>query len=61
MKLMACLLVIVSLTGCRSTCCRHTAAKPKTTIELELGYTHSEKSKYQEDCASVKTRWKREI
>lgn len=55
------LLVIVSLTGCRSTACRHTAAKPKTCVEFEVGYVHTERSKYQDDQASAKVKWRREL
>lgn len=56
------LYILWGATGCRaSQCCRHTAAKPKMSVELEVGYTHTEKSKYQEDCASIKTKWRREL
>jgi hypothetical protein len=57
----AILAAIWSSTGCRSTHYCHTAQKPKTKVEFEVSYTHSERSKWQDDSATVKTKWGREF
>jgi hypothetical protein len=52
---------VMMLSGCRSSCCRHTTAKPKTKIEFEVSYTHAERSKFQDDSATIKSKWGREF